>query len=61
MKVLILSAGHGRRLLPLTENTPKCILPLMGQSLIEWQIGHNHFPAMNQTQVFCSRACKFSD
>ncbi|UCD82242.1 MAG: phosphocholine cytidylyltransferase family protein [Desulfobacterales bacterium] len=38
MKAVILSAGQGKRLLPLTENTPKCILPIMGQTLIEWQI-----------------------
>jgi choline kinase len=38
MKAVILSAGQGKRLLPLTENSPKCILPIMGQTLIEWQI-----------------------
>jgi len=38
MKAVILGAGQGRRLLPLTQNTPKCILPIMGQTLIEWQI-----------------------
>ena len=38
MKAVILSAGQGRRLLPLTADRPKCILPVMGQTLIEWQI-----------------------
>jgi len=38
MKAVILSAGQGRRLLPLTADRPKCILPIMGQTLIEWQI-----------------------
>jgi choline kinase len=38
MKAIILSAGQGKRLLPLTANSPKCILPIQGQSLIEWQI-----------------------
>jgi choline kinase len=38
MKALILSAGQGSRLLPLTENTPKCLLPIGGQSLIAWQL-----------------------
>lgn len=38
MKAVILSAGQGRRLLPLTADRPKCILPIMGQTLVEWQI-----------------------
>lgn len=38
MKAVILSAGQGKRLLPLTEDSPKCILPILGQTMIEWQI-----------------------
>ena len=39
MKALILSAGRGSRLLPLTENRPKCLLPLDdSRTLIDWQI-----------------------
>jgi len=38
MKALILSAGQGRRLLPLTAECPKCMLSVGGRSLIEWQI-----------------------
>ena len=37
-KAVILSAGQGRRLLPLTENSPKCLLPISGKTIIEWQI-----------------------
>jgi len=33
-----LSAGQGRRLLPLTNNFPKCMLRIHGRSLLEWQI-----------------------
>jgi len=38
MKAIILSAGQGRRLLPLTESTPKCALPVLGRSILEWQL-----------------------
>ena len=38
MKALILSAGQGRRLLPMTAERPKCLLPLLGRPLIAWQI-----------------------
>jgi choline kinase len=38
MRAIILSAGQGRRLLPLTENTPKCCLPLANHSILEWQL-----------------------
>jgi choline kinase len=38
VKAIILSAGQGRRLLPLTESVPKCILPVRGHPLIGWQI-----------------------
>jgi choline kinase len=38
MKAVILSAGQGKRLLPLTADCPKCILPVGGRSLVEWQI-----------------------
>ena len=38
MKAIILSAGQGRRLLPLTERVPKCILPVRARPLIGWQI-----------------------
>lgn len=38
MKVLILSAGQGRRLLPLTEDKPKSALPVGPRSVLEWQL-----------------------
>lgn len=38
VRAIILSAGQGRRLLPLTQNTPKCLLPVLGKPIIEWQI-----------------------
>lgn len=38
MKVILLSAGQGSRLLPLTADRPKCTLDIAGQSLLEWQL-----------------------
>ncbi len=38
MKAIILCAGQGRRLLPHTESTPKCLLSLNNKTIIEWQI-----------------------
>ena len=38
MKALIIGAGQGKRLLPLTETTPKALLNIGGKSLVHWQI-----------------------
>ncbi len=38
MKVIILAAGQGRRLLPWTHDLPKCLLPFAGKPLIGWQL-----------------------
>lgn len=35
---IILSAGQGSRLLPVTEKLPKCLIHFGGKSLIRWQI-----------------------
>ena len=40
MKAIILSAGHGRRLLPMTAEIPKCLLDIQGRTVVEWQIDH---------------------
>jgi choline kinase len=38
VKVLILGAGQGKRLLPLTEEVPKALLDIHGRTLLERQI-----------------------
>jgi glucose-1-phosphate thymidylyltransferase len=40
MKGLILGAGYGVRLYPLTKNTPKPLLPIAGRPVIEWTLDH---------------------
>ena len=37
-KAIILSAGQGSRLLPLTAEMPKCMIDCSGRTLIEWQV-----------------------
>lgn len=48
MKAIILAAGEGKRLRPLTEDIPKCMVSLFGKTLLERQI-----------EIF--RSCNISD
>ena len=36
MKVVILAAGYATRLYPLTVDTPKCLLPVAGKTILDW-------------------------
>src|SRR3546814_5951108 len=38
MKSVILGAGQGSRLLPLTADRPKCLIECSGRTLIDWQL-----------------------
>lgn len=35
---IVLSAGRGKRLTPLTDTAPKCLVRLHGRPLLEWQL-----------------------
>jgi choline kinase len=37
-RAIILSAGQGSRLLPLTADDPKCLIEFSGKTLLDWQI-----------------------
>jgi choline kinase len=38
MRAIILSAGRGSRLLPLTESMPKCLVPVDGRAILDHQL-----------------------
>jgi len=51
MKAIILSAGQGKRLLPLTKDRPKCLIGLEGQSILEWQVDVLHYAGIREIVV----------
>lgn len=49
MKAILLAAGYGERLRPLTERTPKCLIPVRGKVLLDYWI--ELFEKYNITEV----------
>jgi choline kinase len=49
LKAIILSAGEGKRLRPLTDKQPKCLVNLFGKSLLQWQL--EIFQSLNITDI----------
>ena len=53
MNAIILAAGQGTRLKPLTNDKPKCLVPLFGKSILEWQLDLlNSFKIKNISNYF---------
>jgi choline kinase len=42
LKAVILAAGEGKRLRPLTDKVPKGLVSIFGKSVLEWQINTFH-------------------
>jgi len=50
-KAIILSAGQGRRLSPLTDTRPKCLIELSGRSVLHWQLRHLQAAGLEEVVV----------
>ena len=37
-RVIVLAAGKGTRLMPITQNKPKCLVKVKGKSILERQL-----------------------
>lgn len=51
MKVIILAAGQGTRLRPLTDDRPKCMVEVNGRSIIERQLDTMHTCGMKDEDI----------
>jgi len=51
MKAIILAAGEGKRLRPLTNNKPKCMVELFNKSLLEHQINIFNGCGINEISI----------
>jgi choline kinase len=58
LKAVILSAGQGRRLLPLTRTVPKCALNVSGRSILHWQIDVLRDAGVNEIVVVLGHGAK---
>ena len=63
MKVIILAAGQGTRLRPLTDDRPKCMVEVNGRSIIERQLDTMHTCGIKDKDItivcgYCSDVLK---
>jgi choline kinase len=50
-KAVVLSAGQGRRLSPLTDDRPKCLVELSGRTVLHWQLANLHKVGVTEAVV----------
>lgn len=60
MRVIILAAGQGSRLRPLTDNIPKCMVEICGKSIIERQINTMNQCGINNKDIYIVTGYKSS-
>lgn len=53
MKALLLAAGIGSRLAPMTQSIPKCMVPVNGESIIGRQLRCLHANGIDQIYIVC--------
>lgn len=53
MQVMILAAGQGTRLRPLTDEMPKCLVKLLGKSLLQRQVDILNTHGVGDLTVIC--------
>ncbi len=63
MKVIILAAGQGTRLRPLTDDRPKCMVEVNGRSIIERQLDTMHACGISDEDItiicgYCSETLR---
>jgi L-glutamine-phosphate cytidylyltransferase len=51
VRAIILAAGEGTRLRPYTLDRPKCLVPLAGRPLLEWQLDALHAAGIDDITV----------
>jgi mannose-1-phosphate guanylyltransferase len=51
VKALLLAAGFGTRLRPITEDIPKCLVPIAGKPLIQYWLDHLLFIGVKQILI----------
>ena len=48
MRVIVIAAGRGRRLMPTTADAPKCFAEISGKRLIDWAVDAFHANGLDQ-------------